>query len=93
MQKAGIKQWEGNIPEQVEEPGKLKPEGSWEGIINEHETMIDPSVTGTYYIDGTDFEWDQDEGKIVQHLYLIRKEDNDFSQFYNKEWPIRLQRK
>lgn len=51
-------------------------------IAIEHEPVLDTSMSGLYYIDGIDWEYDSEVERISQHLYLIKK--GDVTEFYDR---------
>lgn len=51
-------------------------------LMNQGAQVVDYIISGMYYIDGMEFEYDKDTERIIQHLLLIKK--GPFSQAYGK---------
>ena len=49
---------------------------------NIYDPIMDVAMSGMYYIDGTDWEYNADDENITQHLYLIKK--SPITQYYDK---------
>ena len=49
---------------------------------------MDVAISGMYYIDGTDWEYENDGQKIEQHLYLFKKAP--ITQYYDKTGVTRF---
>lgn len=82
-QKSTVLYWRENLHvDESGEPQKYHDLGETDMLDDEYSMVLDVAVSGIYYIDGTDFEWDPDNGKIQQHLYLIKR--NSLNEYYNK---------
>ena len=89
VQKGEVMNWRQNLHENGEgDNSELGDTGDKSGLDDEYTMILDVALSGLYYIDGTDWEWDPDNGKIQQHLYLIKK--NALTEYYNKENPARF---
>ena len=88
-QKAIVNQWSENLTDSPKDGiHHNMTNESITDTANEYVSLLDYSVSGMYYIDGTEWEWDQDNARIIQYLYLIKKDD--LTEYYNKEIPGRL---
>ena len=87
FQKGTVMQNRNNLSEDADNSTEYSSDVDVKGILNEKVSALDTSASGIYYIDGTDFEWSDDTETIVQHLYLIKKEN--LTQYYNKEVPVK----
>lgn len=63
-----------------DETNKAEAEAK-DGIDDQTALVMDPALSGFYYIDGTDWEYDNITSKTIQHLYLIKK--GAITQYYN----------
>ena len=50
--------------------------------LEKNHPIMDTALSGMYYIDGTDWEYNNDNLKTTQHLYLIKK--GSITQYYDK---------
>lgn len=56
--------------------------------LEENHPIMDTALSGMYYIDGTDWEYNNDNLKTTQHLYLIKK--GSITQYYDKTGVTRF---
>ena len=56
-------------------------------IDREHEPVLDTAISGIYYIDGIDWEYDSELERITQHLYMIKK--GNVTEYYDKTNAVR----
>lgn len=88
-QKAIILDQRPNLHEDTSgDPQKKLDDPDWVATDNIYDPLIDDALSGMYYIDGTDWVYDNDEGKIVQHLYLFKK--GPITQYYDKTGATRF---
>jgi hypothetical protein len=91
-QKNTVMQWRENLhDDESGEPQKLHDLGETDELDGQYGLVLDVATSGIYYIDGTDWEWDPDNAKIVQHLYLIKR--NALTEYYNKQGVSRIKDK
>jgi hypothetical protein len=91
-QKNTVMQWRENLhDDESGEPQKLHDLGETDELDDQYGLVLDVATSGVYYIDGTDWEWDPDNAKIVQHLYLIKR--NALTEYYNKQAVMRVKDK
>lgn len=55
--------------ESADDPGN----NMWGDILEPENPILNPAVSGMYYVDGMDFEYDSISQKLKQSLYLIKK--------------------
>lgn len=69
--------------EDTSDAGQIRQNSADDEAIGDiRKPIIDESLSGFYYIDGTDWEYDGNNGeKIQQHLYLIKK--GPITQYYD----------
>lgn len=75
-------------PDDAGDPQKKKDLGENTVLDNEYQPLMDVAISGMYYIDGTDWEYENDGQKIEQHLYLFKKAP--ITQYYDKTGVTRF---